>query len=84
MTNATSKWLKMLVAAFVTGVSTGGLTSLGIPAANAVGANIPSLDWKQLGVMSLSGGIIGLFAYLKQSPVPPDPGNTDVITKPSP
>lgn len=72
-----NKWLKMLVAAIVTGASNAGLAALGVSGANIVGANIPPLDWKQLGVMCLSGGVVGLLAYLKQAPVPPDDPVTD-------
>ena len=63
----------MLIAAVVTGASNAGLASLGIAGADSIGVNIPSLQWKQIGVMVVSGGIVGLFAYLKTAPVPPDP-----------
>jgi hypothetical protein len=45
---------------------------MGIAGANALGVNIAKLDFKQLGAMCLSGGIVGMLMYLKQSPVPPD------------
>lgn len=79
----TEQWIKALVAAIVTGASSTGLSALGIATAAGIGVDIPKLDWKQLGVMLLSGGVIGALAYLKQSPVPPDStGNTETITNP--
>jgi hypothetical protein len=77
MKTKTVKWFKLLVAAGVTGAASTGLSALGIATAAGLGVNIPKLDFKQLGVMLLSGGIIGLLAYLKQSPVPPDSGDTN-------
>ena len=71
MITNTQKWLKALVAAIVTGASSSGLAALGIATANGLGATVPQLDWKQLGIMLLSGGLVGALAYLKQSPVPP-------------
>lgn len=68
----TELWIKALIASTVTGAASTGLSALGIATANGLGANVPQLDLKQLGVMLLSGGIVGLLAYLKQSPVPPD------------
>jgi hypothetical protein len=37
-----------------------------------VGINITQLNLKQLGVITLAGGVVGAAAYLKQSPVPPE------------
>lgn len=80
----TQIWFKSLVAALITGASATGLSALGIATANGLGVEVPKLDWKQLGVMMLSGAIVGTLTYLKQSPVPPDStGNTETITKPS-
>lgn len=77
----TKLWFKSLIAALVTGSSSSGLAALGIATANGMGANVPQVDWKQFGIMLLSGGIVGTLTYLKQSPVPPDStGNTDFIT----
>lgn len=68
----TSQWLKALVAAVVTGSSSSGLSALGISVADSAGLNIGQLNLKQLGVMLVTGGLVGALAYLKQSPVPPD------------
>ena len=71
-------WLHNLIAAFITGASTSGLASLGIIGASVIGVDAKPLDLRQLGLVALSGGIVGLLAYLKQSPVPPvDDTNAD-------
>lgn len=64
-------WWRSLLAAVVTGASSTALSALGIATANGLGVNVPQLDFKQLGIMLGSGGLVGLLAYLKQSPVPP-------------
>lgn len=72
MKTATSKWIKGLVAAVVTSFATSGLSALGIAGADAAGLNVSQLDPKQFGVIALTGGVVGLLAYLKQSPIPAD------------
>ena len=83
MRTKTKHWLKLLVAAIVTGCSNSFLSAVGVAGAQMVGVKIEMLSPKQLVVTTVMGGAIGLFAYLKQSPVPPDStGNTDMIAKP--
>jgi len=65
-------WAYGLVSAIITGSTTAGFSSLGVVGANTLGANVPQLNLKQLGVILLSGGVVGCLAYLKQSPLPPD------------
>ena len=65
-------WIHNLVAAVVTGGSTTALAALGIAGADAIGAQVKALDAKQLGTLFLSGAVVGLLAYLKQSPLPPE------------
>jgi len=80
----TQLWFKSLVAALVTGASSSGLAALGIATANGLGVSVPQVDWKQFGIMMLSGAIVGTLTYLKQSPVPPDStGDTELLTKPT-
>jgi hypothetical protein len=83
MRDKTRNWIRGLVSAVVTGGSSAALASLGISGANAVGVPVPQLDIKQLGAVVIGGGIVGMLAYLKQSPIPPDSGNTDFLNKPS-
>lgn len=66
-------WLRGLVAAFLSGASTALLSAIGVSGAQELGVNIPRLTFKQMGVIALVGGLVGLAAYLKQSPIPPDP-----------
>jgi hypothetical protein len=65
-----SKWLHGLWSAIITGLSSSLLTALGISGANAVGVPVTQLDIKQLGLVTIFGGIVGMAAYLKQSPLP--------------
>lgn len=64
-------WAHNLGAATITGAATSGLSALGISIADAAGAQVTALNWKQLGALAISGGVVGLLAYLKQSPLPP-------------
>lgn len=71
--NATiTHWLKGLVGAVVTGCSTSALSALGMGAGEALGMKIPTLTFKQILIITGVGGAVGMCAYLKQSPVPPD------------
>jgi hypothetical protein len=72
MKTTTTKWLHSLFAAVITGGATSGLSALGIAGAEAAGLKVVQLDIKQLGILTASGAIVGLMAYLKQSPLPPE------------
>jgi hypothetical protein len=78
MSLKTKIWFKALLAALITGASSTGLSALGIATANGLGVEVPKLDWKQLGVMMLSGAIVGTLSYLKKSPVPNGEGDIAV------
>lgn len=83
MKQKTRQWLKALIAAMITGFANSFLSSVGVAGAQMVGVQIENLSPKQLLVTTIMGGLIGMFAYLKQSPVPPDSsGNTEFLTKP--
>ncbi len=64
-------WLRNLGAATITGGATTVMAALGIMGADALGAKVQSLDLKQVGILFVSGGVVGLLSYLKQSPLPP-------------
>lgn len=81
MRTKTITWIRNCIAAIVTGGSSTALASLGIAGASAAGVDVKPLDFKQLGAVALAGALVGLLAYLKQSPIPPEDGNTDIITK---
>jgi hypothetical protein len=58
---------------------------MGLAMGKAVGLDLPTLNWKALGVMLLTSGLTSLFLYLKQSPLPPpSTGNTDSFVNPFP
>lgn len=76
MKTGTRKWFKGIIGAFVSGVSSAFLSALGVAGADAIGIKMPDLTLKQLGVISVAGGAVGLAAYLKKSPVVPDDENT--------
>lgn len=63
-------WARGLLAAFITGGATASLSALGVTAADAAGAEVGALNLKQLGVIGLTGGIVGVLAYLQRSPLP--------------
>lgn len=76
------QWAKALLAAVIGGAANSFLSALGISAGQAVGIKIDAFTPKQLLDMTIMGGLVGMFLYLKQSPVPPDPtGNTQVFVK---
>ena len=51
-------------------------------AAKAVGFDVPTLNFKAMGIIFLSGVISNGVAYLAKTPVPPTNGDTTIITKP--
>lgn len=59
-----------MISAIVTGLSTSLLSALGIAGANSVGAEVTQLNPKQVAAITIIGGVVGLAAYLKQSPIP--------------
>lgn len=71
MTTKLNNWVRNLIAAVITGGATSGMSALGIAAADAAGANVGNLNLKQVGILFASGALVGLLAYLKQSPIPP-------------
>lgn len=64
-------WAHNLTAAVITGGATSALSAVGIAVADAAGAVVTPLDLKQVGILFVSGAVVGLLAYLKQSPLPP-------------
>ena len=75
-------WLYGLGAAFVGGGATAGSAWLGMTGAKALGMDLPSLNFKALGIIFLSGAVTNVLAYLKQSPLPKQSdGNTDQFIK---
>ena len=71
MTTKAKIWLRNLAAAVITGGTSTALASLGIAGASSAGVDIKPLDYKQIAIIGLTGAVVGLLAYLKQSPIPP-------------
>lgn len=68
-------WVHGLGAAIITGICTAVLSALGVTAVDQLGATVLHFSLGQLGMMALSGGVVGAAAYLKQSPLPDDKEN---------
>ena len=79
-------WTYGLLNAFIMGGSTSVTAWFGMTAAKGVGMDVPTLNFKSLGVIFLAGATVKFFAYLSQGlPVlvtqeppnpPPDPPKT--------
>lgn len=69
--NKFQKWAYALIQTVVGGAATAASSWLGMSGAKELGLNVPSLNFKALGVIMLSGALTNLFFYLKQSPLPP-------------
>lgn len=64
------QWFRSVAAAFIGGAATAGFSTLGIATAKGMGVEMPTLNWKAIGVIMLVGGITNLCAFLMKSPVP--------------
>jgi hypothetical protein len=65
-----SIWLRGMLAAFITGASTGILASGSLWAAHGAGVDVPTLNFRAAVIVGLCAGIHGSLAYLAKSPVP--------------
>lgn len=75
-------WLYGLVSGAIGGGATAASAWFGMLGAKAVGMDVPSLNFKALGVIFVSGMLPTVFAYLKQSPLPPlSDGQTEFVSK---
>ena len=64
-------WLYGLVAAAIGGGATSVSAWIGMVAAQQMGANVVPVDFNALKIIFISGCVVNLFFYLKQSPLPP-------------
>lgn len=74
MTSSIKTWFRGLFAAIISGSAGGmltGLASLGI-APEQFNLQDPKLLLKIAGAAAVSNAVVGLAAYLKQSPLPPE------------
>ena len=77
-----SQWLNGIAGAVVGGAATAGSTWLGMLAAKEVGLAVPTLNFKALGAILITGALSNLFFYLKSSPTPATVQQTTVtLTK---
>lgn len=76
-------WLHGLIGGAIGGGANAVCATLGIAGAEALGAPVRALDFKQMGIVFLSGFFVSIFLYLKQSPLPPPPvqGETGFLGK---
>lgn len=65
------KWLYSLGVAVIAGTSQSVVAWLGMAGASAAGIEVPSLNFKALGILMVSACLFNLFTFLKQSPLPP-------------
>ena len=70
MTTTTAKWVHGLASATITGITTSFMSALGVSGSNMVGVQVEQFSGKQLAVVCVFGGLVGMAAYLKQSPLP--------------
>ncbi len=78
----TEAWLYGMGVAVISGAASTGSAWMGLAMAKSVGIEVPTLNWKSLGMILLTSTVSNFFLYLKQSPLPRmGDGNTDIITK---
>lgn len=65
------KWLYSLLVAVIAGTSQSVVAWLGMAGASAAGIEVPTLNFKALGILMVSACLFNLFTFLKQSPLPP-------------
>jgi hypothetical protein len=63
-------WLHGLLAMVIGGAASAGSAWIGLAVGKASGLDVPVLNWKALGLVLLTSGLINAFLYLKQSPLP--------------
>lgn len=72
MRTPAKKWLHGLIGGIIGGAATTGSAWLAMAGAHSAGIDVPVLNWKALLVILCSGALTSAFAYLKQSPLPPE------------
>lgn len=89
MNNKTSRWLYGLVSCAIGGGAsavTSGLTSMGFAPDKFNLANSQGI-WHLFGLMVANfvvSGFLSVMFYLRQSPLPPESGDTQFVPKPQP
>lgn len=70
MIDTTRKWFSQLLAATIKGAAHAGAAWLTLAAAHGAGMDVPALNWKALGVILLTSGLLSLFTFLDKKPLP--------------
>lgn len=77
-------WFHGLFGGAIGGGANAVVSALGVAGASALGYEVKALDLEQVGIVFVSGFIISMFLYLKQSPLPPpSSGDTQLIYNPN-
>lgn len=63
-------WFYGLLHGTIGGAASSGLGWIGMTTARGVGVDVPTLNWKALGILLVSGAVPSFLLYLKQSPLP--------------
>jgi hypothetical protein len=63
------QWAKGILRGFIYGASSAGLGWGGLAAAKGAGLDVPTLNFKALGILLLIGGISHSLAVLQKSPI---------------
>lgn len=74
-----ARWIRGLLGAFIHGASSAALAWGGLSAAHGAGMDVPSLHWKGLGIILISGGLPRLFSFLNDHPLPD--ADTEILKK---
>lgn len=76
------QWLQGIAVATIGGAASSGSAWLSLSTAHTLGADVPILNFKALGLVMLGSAIINLLTYLAKSPIPMSMESTTVtVTK---
>ena len=80
MRNTWRPWAYTFLVTVISGSANQVLSFLGISGAQALGINVPSLNWNSVWVMFCSAAFVHALTYLAKSPLPKDE-ETIIVTK---
>lgn len=72
MKTSERNWFRTLFGSAISAMAGAGSGFLGMNGAHGLGIDVPTLNFKSLGVLLLTSGLASIFLFLKQSPLPPD------------
>jgi hypothetical protein len=65
-------WLLAMFRSMIQGAATAGVSWASVNGAQAAGADVPQLNAKALGLITLSGAVMSCYRYLSQNELPKD------------